>query len=116
MTEKISLGALLRMHRLALGLTQAEVADRIGMGRANYTHVENGRRKEPLTPQQVEAAERLLGISAWTMLRASGYPLKVPGGGDPNAAEWVDLLERLPPDDQKAVLRHAHVLALHPDE
>ena len=39
---------LMRERRDKLGLSQQEVADRAGLSRANYSHIERGRREQNL--------------------------------------------------------------------
>lgn len=39
-----ALGAAIRRHRLGAGLTQAELAERSGIGRVHVNHIEGGRK------------------------------------------------------------------------
>jgi len=61
------------------GLTQDDMANALGMTRGNYGHVESGRRKDPLTPDQAETVARRLGINMLDLVIAMGYPVKCPG-------------------------------------
>lgn len=49
---------LMRGRRIKLELTQQEVADRAGLSRANYSHIERGRR-EPNLEQMISIAKVL---------------------------------------------------------
>ncbi|MGX7596334.1 helix-turn-helix transcriptional regulator [Planococcus plakortidis] len=49
---------LMRDRRIKLELTQREVADRAGLSRANYSHIETGRR-EPNLDQMISIAKVL---------------------------------------------------------
>lgn len=48
----------MRERRLELNLSQQEVADRTGLSRANYSHIERGR-SEPNLEQMVSIAKAL---------------------------------------------------------
>jgi transcriptional regulator with XRE-family HTH domain len=43
-----SIGARLREQRLAVGLSQAQLAERIGMLRTSITNIESGRQRVPI--------------------------------------------------------------------
>lgn len=49
---------IMRDRRIKLNLSQQEVADRAGLSRANYSHIERGR-SEPNLEQMVSIAKAL---------------------------------------------------------
>ena len=55
-----ALGAAIREHRLQAGLTQAELAQRAGIGRPHLNHIEGGR-KNPT----VVVLVHLAAVSVW---------------------------------------------------
>ena len=57
-----ALGAAIREHRLQAGLTQAELAQRAGIGRPHLNHIEGGR-KNPT----VVVLVHLAAVSAWIL-------------------------------------------------
>ena len=62
-----ALGAAIRDHRLQAGLTQAELADRAGIGRPHLNHIEGGR-KNPTVVVLVQLAESL-GVAPGELLQ-----------------------------------------------
>lgn len=62
-----SLGAAIREHRTAAGLTQAQLAERAGIGRVHLSHIEFGR-KNPTVIVLVRLA-RELGVEPGALLR-----------------------------------------------
>ena len=54
----IALGAAIRDHRVQAGLTQAELAQRAGIGRPHLNHIEGGR-KNPTVVVLVHLAQSL---------------------------------------------------------
>lgn len=63
-----ALGAAIRDHRLQAGLTQAELAQRAGIGRPHLNHIEGGR-KNPTAVVVVHIA-RVLGVPPGVLLAA----------------------------------------------
>ena len=61
-----ALGAAIREHRLQAGLTQAELAQRAGIGRPHLNHIEGGR-KNPTVVVLVHLA-RGLGVDPADLL------------------------------------------------
>ena len=61
-----ALGAAIREHRLQAGLTQAELAQRAGIGRPHLNHIEGGR-KNPTVVVLVHLA-RGLGVNPAVLL------------------------------------------------
>ena len=63
-----AVGATIRDHRLQAGLTQAELAQRSGIGRPHLNHIEGGR-KSPTVVVLVHLA-RSLGVPPGDLLRS----------------------------------------------
>ncbi len=61
-----ALGAAIREHRVRAGLTQAELAQRAGIGRPHLNHIEGGR-KNPTVVVLVHLAQGL-GVSPGELL------------------------------------------------
>ncbi|MBU8841237.1 MULTISPECIES: helix-turn-helix domain-containing protein [Mycolicibacterium] len=61
-----ALGAAIRERRIAAGLTQAQLAERAGIGRVHLSHIEFGR-KSPTVVVLVHLA-RALGIAPAALL------------------------------------------------
>jgi transcriptional regulator with XRE-family HTH domain len=61
-----ALGAAIRDHRVQAGLTQAELAQRAGIGRPHLNHIECGR-KNPTVVVLVHLAESL-GVAPGDLL------------------------------------------------
>lgn len=64
-----ALGAAIRDHRLQAGLTQAELAQRAGIGRPHLNHIEGGR-KNPTAVVLVHIAQ-VLGVAPGELLAPS---------------------------------------------
>jgi ribosome-binding protein aMBF1 (putative translation factor) len=62
-----ALGAAIREHRTAVGLTQAQLAERAGIGRPHLNHIEGGR-KSPTVVVLVHLA-RGLGVDPAALLQ-----------------------------------------------
>jgi transcriptional regulator with XRE-family HTH domain len=62
-----ALGAAVREHRLQAGLTQAELAERAGIGRPHLNHIEGGR-KNPTVVVLVHLAHSL-GVAPGDLLQ-----------------------------------------------
>jgi transcriptional regulator with XRE-family HTH domain len=73
------------------------------MSRENYSQLETGRRKEPLTPQQAKAISKLFGIPMLTLVNAMGYPVEVEGFENEEEVALLDRYRHLPPTLQQAV-------------
>ena len=67
----VALGARIRIIREALGLNQAEMAQRIGLERVAFTNIEIGRQRIRL--DQVEAIAKALGTSPKHLMRGSWW-------------------------------------------
>ena len=61
-----ALGAAVREHRVRAGLTQAQLAEQAGIGRAHVNHIEGGR-KNPTVVVLVHLA-RTLGVTPGDLL------------------------------------------------
>lgn len=103
MPSKNTLGQMIAAHRRAHGFIQKEVAERVGMTRENYSQLETGRRKEPLTPQQAKAISRLLGIPMLGLVNAMGYPVEFEGIEDEEEVVLLKAYRRLTPDLKQAM-------------
>jgi transcriptional regulator with XRE-family HTH domain len=62
-----ALGAAIRDHRVKAGLSQAELADRAGIGRPHLSHIEGGR-KSPTAVVVVHLAQSL-GVTPGDLLQ-----------------------------------------------
>lgn len=103
MVGNAKLGAIIKAHREALGLIQDELAPKVGFTRENYSQLETGRRKEPLSPDQARAIERELGIPMIVLVNAMGYPVEMEGVRDEEEMALLLRLRELPPDVMQAV-------------
>lgn len=114
MDEKLQrlLGEAIRAARLRLGLTQAQVAKKVGLKPAVYGRVERG----GMTPS-VPTLRRMctaLGLSSDVLLSLNAPPRKAapppgtppPGAGEPpELSRIIHLLQQWPPK-RLALLRH----------
>lgn len=62
-------GARLRRLRKNKGLTQAQIAKRLGMSQSTYSHVENA--IKPLDCGRLEILAKILDVSSESLLRYS---------------------------------------------
>ena len=108
-----TLQRLLSASRRQKGFTQKEVAHFAGMTRENYASAENGRRKDPLSPEQASRLARLLDIPMISLLEAMGYSLDVPGFDNEEEVALVQAYRRLTPAE-KRMLRAAAGLPSSP--
>ena len=77
--RKPTIGGTIRAARLAAGLTQTELADRLGTAQANVSGWETGQRRP--TPESLFAVGRVLGKS--TLITADGVVFV-----DPDTVRW----------------------------
>lgn len=66
-------GALVKSARDARGLTQEELARRLGRPHSFVVRIERGRNSNPPEPVMMDALQDALGLSRTAMLRALGY-------------------------------------------
>lgn len=98
-------GTMLKDARIRKGVSQEEMANALGMTRGNYGHMESGRRKEVLSPEQAVLVARRLDIDMLDLVVAMGYPVRVPGLENDREARLVREFRRLSPDAQRFLLR-----------
>jgi transcriptional regulator with XRE-family HTH domain len=75
-----TLGRFLTGKRRDKDLTQDEMAAFLHTSRANYSHLESGRRLDVLTPDVCNTLCRVLGMSMFELLVAEGFQLTMPEG------------------------------------
>lgn len=71
--DAASLGRLVREQRARLRLTQAELAERVGVSRSAISELEAGRIEQPRASVFARLAAAL-GLPAAALLAAAGYP------------------------------------------
>lgn len=75
----------IKVRRAALGLTQQDVADRLGLTKSHVSHIEHGRRV--VTDSQASSLAEMLGMPADLVLLSSGrLPKDVQGAIEADAA------------------------------
>ena len=79
MKEEVSAGAAIRERRKDLGLSQAELAERIGVHRVQVTRIENGTRRINL-----RYAHKLADVLGWEVVRRA-----IEGAGDVEGGEYL---------------------------
>lgn len=77
-------GTTVRRLRERRGMTQAELAERVGLGRTSMTNLESGKQNPPLSLLPVLA--RALGVEPERLLRETALPAE---GGDTFLASQV---------------------------
>ena len=100
--ERTAFGARLHAAREAAGLSQAQVADKLGITQAAYAFWE--RRKVALRPEQIEQVAAILGVAAEQLFGAGDGHRR----GNGPAGKLRQVFERasqLPRDQQRHVLR-----------
>lgn len=85
-----NVSTLLADHRKAKDLTQADVADRLGMSRTNYSHMETTRKNNGFAP--LAQACDVLDIDPLEMALACGFKVRLPEGV--RDLDEIRLLER----------------------
>lgn len=89
-SERYRLGELVRVAREREGLTQADLAERLGIERTMVSQLELGRPKKPIEPTVVNRLATILNLSVLEMVIALGYDVRFDGIED---EEEVALLE-----------------------
>lgn len=100
--ERTAFGARLHAAREAAGLSQAQVADKLGITQAAYAFWE--RRKVALRPEQIEQVAAILGVAAEQLFGAAEGHRR----GNGPAGKLRQVFERasqLPREQQRHVLR-----------
>jgi signal transduction histidine kinase len=72
--DLIALGAYIREQRTRLGLTQIQLADRVGWSQERISILESGKYGMPSLPGLVRLADAL-GVSTLDIIKVIGYPL-----------------------------------------
>jgi len=94
-------GERLRAAREAAGLSQAQVADKLGITQAAYAFWE--RRNVALRPEQIEQVAAILGVTTEQLFAAAAKPR---GAGPAGKLRQVfERASQLPREQQKHVLR-----------
>lgn len=102
----MTVGNLLVTGRKAKDLTQADVAARLGMSRANYSHMETARRRDQPVTHLAEACS-ILDIDPLDMVQALGFKVRLPEGvRDREEAQLLERWRKLP-EETKTFLRSA---------
>lgn len=73
--RRVSLGKRIREIRLKRGLTQEYIAKKLGMGRSNVGHIENGRTMP--SAEVLDKIAQILDVSADYLLGRTDTPLRV---------------------------------------
>lgn len=100
--ERTAFGTRLHAAREAAGLSQAQVADKLGITQAAYAFWE--RRKVALRPEQIEQVAAILGVAAEQLFGAGDGHRR----GNGPAGKLRQVFERasqLPREQQRHVLR-----------
>jgi hypothetical protein len=77
----------------------------LGMTRGNYGHMESGRRKEVLTPDQSIEVARRLDIDMLHLVTAMGYPVQCPGFENEREIRLVMAFRRAHPETQRFLIQ-----------
>lgn len=109
--SNFSLGKAVRLRRLALGLTQQQVAEMADVGPQYVARLETARSLEEMNPTLMTmiAIASALDTSVPSLLEETNQPLSRRRGSATSARrELIDLLGRLTDEDVKAL---AHIAA-----
>lgn len=79
------------------------------MARTNYGHVESGRRKDVLTPDQAREVARILEVNMIDLVTAMGYPVTAPGYRNETEMRLVEAFRGAAPSVQQLILRGLEV-------
>jgi transcriptional regulator with XRE-family HTH domain len=98
--ERPAFGQRLHQLREAAGLTQQQMADKLGMSQRAYSHWE--RRSVALRADQVTALAKILGVSADSLLGVQ--PLKQRGTGPAGKMRLLfEAVSKLPRSQQEKI-------------
>ena len=103
----MQLGENIRKYRKAKGLTQAELAEKLGTAQYVITNYERGLRKPPA--DKLPEIAKALGIHLDALYGINGKdaPEEKKGSGTRREAEIQKIFRELPPAKQRAILEHA---------
>ncbi len=118
----VTVGAAARAARARLGLTQADVAERVGIAMEVYSRMERGKVLPSVTTLRRLCqvlrigADTLLGLDEGALVaplerdakEAEGVPAGVPGEDPPRLRRLVRVLRALEPEQLKAVAQVVH--------
>lgn len=101
--ERTPFGARLHAAREAVGLSQAQVAAKLGLTQAAYAFWE--RRKVALRPEQIEQVAAILNVTAEQLFGSAKTEPKRGSGPAGKLRQVFERANKLPRDQQKHVLR-----------
>ena len=90
----VELGAALRRRRDEVGMTQADLAARLGLSRTSVTNIECGR--QPMLVHQLIHASTILEVNAVDIVKVVA-PTKPDGAKDEDSAKFEAALSKLKP-------------------
>ena len=107
------LGAYIRKRRIALGLTQENVADTAGIGRSHLSQIESGKIGLPNAIIRRKIAD-ILRVRHIDLLIAAGELREdeVRAGAAPAPSELDDLADHMPAHAREALVSVARALAM----
>jgi len=107
---RMGIGGRVKMLREAAGLTQSELARRIGIKPPSLWLIESGDTKTVKGATLMRLSEALNADPAW-LSSGRGAPYRMAVAG-PDEGELVSIYRNLPPDSQKALLGAARGLLM----
>lgn len=108
----MSFGMVLRKARKNRGVTQIQLAEKLGVTQATVARYEKG----IMTPEvrRITQIAKVLGVSVQELFEEKAVrplPPAARAHGNSRKARMQELFEKLPPADQKAILKNAEWLA-----
>lgn len=108
----MSFGTVLRKVRKSRGVTQVQLADKLGVTQATVARYEKG----IMTPEvkRVTQIAKILGVSVQELFEEKEIQTLAPAQrthGNSRQARMQELFMALPPSDQKAIIKNAEWLA-----
>jgi len=110
----MKLGMNLKRLRKSSGLTQLEVAKRLGITQSAYAHYENGIRK--MEAESIPKVAEILGVSILEIYGVDAAKGKAVMNANPRShgnsrdAKAKQLFGKLSPSEQKTILRQIEIL------
>ncbi len=105
---------IIKKHRLSLGLTQKDLAEMLKISQKSVSEYENGTTK-PSSAKLPLLAE-IFGISVDDLIGERDFTItqkEKTQHGNSRASKLIPLYEKLPPEDQKMILKQVRVLVEH---